>query len=136
MKRKTNLFIMTALFFLMGGMACEKEEPYSPPSDPKQIILGKWEIIERGVGDVTEPYKSIRCVEYLADGRMAYYYYDTKEYIVSDGIYWIDGEFLYWGSQDKSLVYRYSYKFYEDKMWLQYITISATFDTFIYQRIK
>ncbi|MDO5666155.1 MAG: hypothetical protein Q4G63_13000, partial [Bacteroidia bacterium] len=26
MKRKTNLFIMTALFFLVGGMGCEKEK--------------------------------------------------------------------------------------------------------------
>ncbi|MCK9450042.1 MAG: hypothetical protein M0Q41_13850 [Bacteroidales bacterium] len=116
-------------------VSCNKDEPYTPTSDPKQAILGKWELIELGVGGVTEPYKANRSIEYLEDSTMIYYYYDTKEYIVFDCIYWIDS-LLCHGSYDKTIVIEYSYKFYEDKMWLQYVNFFSTFDTFIYQRKK
>jgi|AGTN01.3.fsa_nt_gi hypothetical protein len=128
--KETILLIIMAMF-----VSCNKDETYIPPSDPKQAILGKWELIERGVGGVTEPYKANRYIEYLADSTMVYFYYDTNEYVVSDAIYWID-TLLYHGSHDKAIVIEYSYKFYEDKMWLQYINMFATFDTFIYQRKK
>lgn len=114
-------------------VSCNGDEPYTPPADPKKAILGKWELIEKGSGGVTYPYKANRYIEYLENGTMGYYYYDTKEYIVPDAIYWIDSLF-YQGSYDKTIFIEHSYKFYEDKMWLQYINIFATFDTFIYQR--
>ena len=125
--------IFAAIFIVL--ISCNKEDPYAPPSDPKQAILGKWELIEKGVGGVTEPYKSNRYIEYLEDSTMAYFYYDTNEYVVFNAIYWID-TLLYHGSHDKTIVIEYSYKFYKDKMWLQYINMFATFDTFIYQRKK
>jgi hypothetical protein len=129
---------MKKLFFaiiLTILVSCNGDEPYTPPADPKKAILGKWELIEKGSGGVTEPVKATRYVEYLENSTMGYYYYDTKEYIVPDAIYWIDSLF-YQGSYDKTIFIEHFYKFYEDKMWLQYINIFATFDTFIYQRKK
>jgi hypothetical protein len=128
---KKLIFAVILTFFA----SCNDDELYIPPSDPKKAILGKWELIEKGSGGVTYPYKANRYIEFLENGAMGYYYYDTKEYIVPDAIYWIDSLF-YQGSYDKTIFIEHSYKFYEDKMWLQYINIFATFDTFIYQRKK
>lgn len=99
-------------------ISCSKDETNTSPFDPKNAIVGKWELIEKGVSGVTEPYKANRYIEYLENGTMVYYYDDTNEYVVSEAIYWIDDTFLYHGSYDKTIVIKYSYKFYEDKILL------------------
>ena len=128
--------IFTVIFIVL--ISCNKEDPYAPPSDPKQAILGKWELIERGFQNHTEPYQDNRYIEYLPDSILGWYYYDAKEYTVSNIKYWIDT--LLHEKQIREdgheIITEYTYQFYKDKMWLQYINKLAIFDTFIYQRKK
>jgi len=119
-------------------ISCNKDEPYAPPSDPRQAILGKWELIERGFQNHTEPYKDNRYIEYLPDSIIGWYYYNTKEYTVSNRKYWIDTLLHHKQIREDGheILTDYTYLFYEDKMRLEYIDILAIYEVFIYQRKK
>lgn len=120
-----------------GG--CDKDE-YSPPSDPTKAILGKWELIEVGNENFMSPYKDNRYIEYLPDSILGWYYYETKEYIISDIKYWIDDSLLHEKQireDGYEIITNYTYKFYEDKMRLNYADgILAIYTSFTYQRLK
>ncbi|MDD2285636.1 MAG: hypothetical protein PHQ11_09590 [Paludibacter sp.] len=137
MKIKNIIFTAITLCLLIGTMGCE-DETYAPPSDPKQAILGKWELIEIGFQNHTEPYQDNRYIEYLPDSALGWYYYDTKEYTVSNIKYWIDTILHEKQIREDGhkIITEYTYQFYEDKMRLEYIDLLAIYDVFIYQRKK
>lgn len=128
MKRKTILFSIIALFLLTGGAGCNKNEPYSPPADPKKAILGKWELINSGGFPVTpKGYK-----EFLPSGIVREYDYEKEQYTPFQCEYSIlnDMVLLMCG-------HRHEYHFFEDKMRLFPLDLIAIRDpTQIYQRKK
>lgn len=117
--------------------SCNKED-YHPPSDPKEAILGKWELIEKGYEGHTKPTSENRYIEYLPDSVFGWYDYDTEEYIVSNVKYWIDTLLHEQVIREdgRPITIEYTYHFYEDKMRLEFVDVFAIFDTFIYQRKK
>lgn len=127
MKQQIILWI-GALLLLMVGAGCEKNEPYSPPADPKKAIQGKWELINSGGFPVTPTgYR-----EFLPSGIVREYDYEKEQYasfqqeysILNDSVLLIDA-------------YRFDYRFFEDKMRLYPLDFIAIHDpTKIYQRKK
>ena len=47
MKQQIILWI-GVLLLLIGGVGCENGQLHSPPANPEQAILGKWELINSG----------------------------------------------------------------------------------------
>lgn len=124
MKRKTILFSVIALFLLMGGMGCEKNEPLPPA----QAILGKWELINSGGFPVTPTgYR-----EFLPSGIVREYGYEKRQHTPFECEYSIlnDTVLLICG-------HRHEYRFFEDKMRLFPLDLVFIRDpTQIYQRKK
>lgn len=129
--------MMTFLFVLMG-VGCGKEDPPTPPTNPKQAILGKWELIEVGNWPNMHSYASWGYKEYLKDSIIAIYEYETREYYTSNMKYWIDSLFyeVYLREDGNKVIQRYSYEFYDDKMRVDMLDVLPIFETFIYQRKK
>jgi len=119
-------------------VSCNKDEPYTPPSDPKQAILGEWELIEQGNWPNMYSTTPIHYTEYFRDSTMGIYQYETKEYYISNARYWIDSLFYikYEREDGYEIIQKYSYEFYDNKMRLDMLDVLAIFEIFIYQRKK
>ncbi len=127
MKTKIILWI-SVLLLLIGGVGCEKEQSYSPPADPAQAVLGKWELINSGGIPITPfGYK-----EFLSSGIVREYDYKKEQYTSMQCEYSI--------LNDTVLLicnYRHKYLFFRDKMQLYPLDILTLHDpTEIYQRKK
>jgi hypothetical protein len=85
---KTKILKLIVILLLAGMVSCGKddEETYIPPADPKEAVLGKWELV--AIGD--ETYKPTGYVEYLSDSIIAWYDYATKKQEILLGKYWFD----------------------------------------------
>jgi hypothetical protein len=120
---KTQLYIFLVGLFALATACDEKEEPYSPPSDPEKAILGKWELMELYQYDATV-YQPTGYVEYLPDSIFGWYDYSTKKYERFEGKYWIESV-VYPEGTDNILVLhyqntwideeKYQYEYYPDK---------------------
>jgi len=123
------------MIILIMLCSCEKNK-INP--DPAIAIWGKWEIIEIGNYPNMEAYPAKEYIEYLPDSIIGIYNYDTKEYKYSNYKYWIDS--LYYESIDyeegRELVIERYYKFYDDKLRLDYKNMIAMHQTAIYKRVK
>lgn len=142
MKTRTILFAVVSLFLLTAGMGCEKNKGYTPPSDPKLAILGKWELVEEGVWPPDgQPHKPTYYWEFLPDSIFRWFDYDTNEYLpsVEGDVYWIDS-LLYIKNRNVLAAEAYMkcyYEFYDDKMLLERADILTLVRSyFIYQRKK
>ena len=91
-----------------------------------------------GFQNHTEPAYENRYIEYLPDIILGWYYYDTKEYTVSNRKCWIDTLLHHKQIREDGFVIitEFTYHFYEDKMRLEYIDLLAIYDVFIYQQKK
>jgi hypothetical protein len=131
--KKLIFAVILAIF-----ISCNEDEPYAPPSDPKQAILGKWELIE--IGNWPNMHKNTPWgyKEYLNDSIIGIYEYETGDYYISNMRYWIDSLFheKYIREDGYVLIQNYSYEFYEDKMRMKILDVLPIFETFIYQRKK
>lgn len=137
MKTKIVLVTVIAFCLLIGGVGC-KDESYSLPSEPRQAILGKWELIEVGNWPDIHKYTPWGYKEYLEDSIIGIYEYETEEYYISNMKYWIDSLFheKYIREDGHMIIQNYSYEFYDDKMRINMLDVLPIFETFIYQRKK
>ena len=113
---------------------CKKEE-YNPPSDPAKAILGKWETIEMGNWPNMQPIKDVGYREYLSDSILREYNYNSKTFFYKK--YWIDS-LLHEGvkaGNGSLITTTFTYKFYEDKLRLDFYNSTALFKTVISKRI-
>ncbi|MCY1723226.1 hypothetical protein OU798_22950 [Prolixibacteraceae bacterium Z1-6] len=137
MRPKLFKLSVITLLLLFAGVGCENDEPQE--TDPAQIILGKWELIEMGnypnMEQVETPsgYK-----EYLPDSVLREYNYETSSFYYKT--YWIDSllhEGVY--RSDGYLVatrYRYNFIRMNNKVELELHNAAGIYNNFIYQRIK
>jgi len=131
---KKLIFAVILTFFA----SCNDDEPYTPPSDPKKAILGKWELIEIGNWPNIFPSEPSYYIEYLPDSIIGIYDYNTKEYYISSRKYWIDSLFHEKTIREDGyeIIINYSYEFYTDKMRMDILDILPIFETSIYKRKK
>jgi hypothetical protein len=132
--KKLILAVIFIIFF-----SCNKNEPYTPPFDPKKAILGKWELIQIGHWPNMYECTPWGYTEYLKDSIISIHEYETGEYYISNMKYWIDDSLFhekYIREDGHVFIQNYSYEFYEDKMRLNMLDALPIFETFIYQRIK
>lgn len=131
---KKLIFAVILTFFA----SCNDDEPYTPPSDPKKAILGKWELIEIGNWPNMHPNEPSYFIEFLQDSLVRQYDYDTKEYAIINLKYWIDT--LYYEKRIREdgyeIIQKYSYVFYNDKMRMDMLDVLPIYETFIYQLKK
>ena len=121
------------LFFSLLGAGCEKDNHYFPDPDPSKAILGKWKVIQMG----SEPIEnSLEYKEFLQDSILREY--DEKGKLSFTKKYWIDSLLHIGISREDGflLTFEYEYQFHEDKLTLEYYNFIATYNTFIYKRIK
>ncbi|WP_314951197.1 hypothetical protein, partial [Tannerella forsythia] len=127
MKQQIILWI-GVLLLLIGGVGCENGQLHSPPANPEQAILGKWELINSG----GRPIIPTGYREFLPSGIVHKYDYTKEQYTSFQCEYSI--------LNDTVLLmcnYRYKYLFYRDKMQLFPLDLIAIRDlTEIYQRKK
>lgn len=120
--------ILLLLFSLLG---CKSKE-----IDPRQQILGKWEMISTGNGENMNPIENpLGYREFREDSVLFEYIYDTKRTFTKK--YWVDS-LLHIGivRQDGfMIVFDYKYRFYEDKMRWEVMNATAIFYDSIYRRI-
>lgn len=128
------IFAVSLVIFV----SCNKDEPYTPPSDPKQAILGKWELIEIGNWPNMFPSEPSYYIDYLPDSIIGIYDYKTKEYYISSRKYWIDSLFHVKTIREDGyeIIMNYSYEFFIDKMRMDMLDVLPIFETSIYQRKK
>jgi hypothetical protein len=83
---RTPLLLSIILF--ITALGCNKDEPYSPPSDPKKAILGKWELIQMGnYPNMEDVPKSGDYIEYKPDSVLLQVSANGDVYQMK---YWID----------------------------------------------
>jgi len=87
---KTMIFKLSAfiLLFALMGAGCGKRNISN--SDPAKAIIGKWELVAIQPYNQEEEYKPTGYIEYLPDGVMEWYDYNTKKREVLKGKYWFD----------------------------------------------
>ena len=101
---KTSIFKFAAIAMIMAGsFSCTSKmnEVDEEVTDPETAILGKWELVQLTGGvyeHAPEKYTPTGYVEYLHDGRFGWYDYSTKEYILYEGLYWVDKSYR-WSEQ-------------------------------------
>ena len=124
MKRKIIIFTITVLLLLVGNIGCKKEQH----TDPSQLILGKWELINYGGGPVTPTgYR-----EFLPSGIVREYDYEKEQYTPFECEYSILNDTVLMMCNE-----RYEYLFFEDKIRLFPLdSFFITNPTAIYQRKK
>ena len=129
--------------------SCTSEAP-NTTLEPEKAILGKWEVISIG-GDppnsgigFTVPqdlqhsgiFPGMRdtgngYVEYLPDSLIMWHNKIPEYNVILIEKYWIDDSFFHLKFNYKidlegtPLVYRYVYRFYDDKMWLENIDLNT-----------
>jgi len=112
MKKLGFIFFFNLL--LIFGSSCEKENTEFE-TDPKKAILGKWEITEMGNWPDLLPVKNpISYTEYLPDGTMRVYVYETGEYFYYK--YSIDSLLYEYATREDGyhfVISRYKYDFFE-----------------------
>lgn len=132
-----KLKFTVALIGVVGitAFSCRKD-PIE--TNPAKAILGKWEIMEIGNWPDMSPYSASEYVEYLPDSIFRVYNYTTKEYLYSNERYWIDSVLHKSIKREDGLILirTFKYKFYDNKLRLDYENMLAQFNTFIYKRIK
>lgn len=135
--KKTVLFISVLALLATG---CEKDEA---PIDPKNAIIGKWEITHLGNGEDLEPVEnSISYREYLPDSLLRFYNYEDDRFI--DRKYWIKDSLLidsFWFIDDLSndtitLENPYRFEFLNPNTVRLELQYSAIYTTSIYRRIN
>ena len=115
------------LFLCFIAFGCEK---ISDETDPKKIIIGKWEMIEFGSCPNVDPYDTHgEYVVYSNDSIKTTYNPESKELFRSK--YWIDS-LLHEGSLD------FKFEFFDknQKIRLDFAKGIAEFPTSIWKRIK
>lgn len=134
--KKIKMSVIT-LFLLFIGAGCGKDEPLE--TDPAQIILGKWEIVEMGNYPDMEPVENPSGYkEYLADSVLREYNYKTGSFFYKT--YWIDSllhEGVY--RSDGYLVatrYRYNFVSMNNEIKLELHNAAGIYNNFVFQRIK
>jgi len=122
--------ISLLLIFLLAG--CKKEE-----INPREAILGKWEIFYLGNGEYQPPIKNPSGYrEFLPDSVLLEYDYATKTTYKRK--YWIDS-LLHFGSLREDgvwLTFDFECQFKGDTMSLERKNIFATFYISRHKRIK
>ncbi|WP_372950919.1 hypothetical protein [Mariniphaga sp.] len=139
MKIKNLKLSVLSLLLLIAWTGCKDDEPLE--TDPSQIILGKWEIVEIG------NYPDMRSVEnpsgykeYLPDSVLREYEYETGEYYYKK--YSIDTllhEYIYVPQKGQYMpFFEYSYVFADsnNKIYLKYRNVAAIFNDVTFKRIK
>lgn len=87
MKIKIFKLSVIILLLLIAGAGCKDDELLE--TDPSQIILGKWEIVEIGNYPDMRPVENPSGYkEYLPDSVLREYDYETGEFFYKT--YWID----------------------------------------------
>ncbi|NDW12294.1 hypothetical protein D0T50_05245 [Bacteroides sp. 214] len=133
MKIRRLKLLMLLPILVLGIAACDDNDE----KDPQKTILGKWEMIKRGDIEVIPKYHE----EYLPDGTICRYYYESKEYEIQPYMYKIDSEkkilhHYYVENGEEIIAFSYSYEFYDDKLHLGWLYVTPQFSSFIYKRIK
>jgi len=131
------LFIFILALLVTG---CEKDEA---PIDPKNAIIGKWEITHLGNGEDLEPVEnSISYREYLPDSLLRFYNYEDDRFI--NRKYWIKDSLLidsFWFIDDVSndtitLENPYRFEFLNPNTLRLELQYPAIYTTSIYKRIN
>jgi len=137
MKIKIFKLSVVILLLLIAGAGCKDEEPLE--TDPSQIILGKWEIVEIGNYPDMRPVENPSGYkEYLPDSVLREYDYETGEFFYKT--YWIDSlihEGVY-RSDGYLIATRYIYNFINmnNKVELELHNAAGIYNNFLFQRIK
>ena len=127
MKHKILKLSTVILLLLFIGAGCQKDKTLK--TDPAKIILGKWELVERGSYPDMRPIETAPDYkEYLPDSVLKRYNSEMDRIFYD--IYWIDS-LLHQGSSK----YRYNFKNNNRTMELEDLDPS-TFQNYIYKRIK
>lgn len=130
---KTNIFLMIiTMLIVLGALfisaGCQKDETLK--TDPANIILGKWEMVETGNYPNMKPIENPSgYIEFLPDSLLKRYNYESGEYIYE--IYWIDSLL-----QEGSIKFRYNFTDNNNKIELEFYQVAGTFNNLIYKRIK
>lgn len=136
MKLKTtySLFVLLISVFLIS---CD--DSYSPPSDPKEAILGRWKLIEYGTGfNNMSEVPSTECLEFYSNDSIGNYNSSTNQYVISNMTYRIDSllSFTFPLAEGRKTTLTYKYKFYDDKLDIEAHSFMAEIPCFRYKRIK
>jgi len=134
---KNTILFISMLVLLVTG--CEKDEA---PFDPKNAILGKWELVQQGTSlDVLFDVPSQGYTEYLDDKSYRYYDYETEEYTYGD--YTLNDSLLIYynyavenGEIMDTIPIRYFHTFRDRRILILDIDALAIFDFFIYKKIE
>ena len=125
------------LLLLLTGTGCKDDELLE--TDPAQIILGKWEIVEIGNYPNMEPVETPSGYkEYLLDSILREYDYETSNFYYKT--YWIDS-LLHEGvyrSDGYLIATRYRYNFFSmnNEVKLELHNAAGIYNNFVYQRLK
>ena len=77
-KRKLNILKKVIVSVILTiFVSCNEDEPYNPPTDPKQAILGRWELIEIGNWPNMFPSEPTYYIDYLPDSGLTPYLLDS-----------------------------------------------------------
>lgn len=127
--------IILFLLLMLTTFGCEKNKT---ETDPTKAILGKWEMIEIGNWPNMESYSASGYDEYLPDSLLGIYNYTTKEYLYANEKYYIDSllHFVVVREDGLVMIRRYEYSINDNKLRLDLVNMFATFNTFIYKRVK
>lgn len=127
--------IILFLLLMLTTFGCEKNKI---ETDPTKAILGKWEMIEIGNWPNMESYSASGYDEYLPDSLLGIYNYTTKEYQYANEKYYIDSllHFVVVREDGLVMIRKYEYSFNDNKLRLDLVNMFATFNTFIYKRVK
>ena len=134
-----KILYYTSIILIPILIGCEKANEEPLETDPAKIILGKWEIVEKGNWPNMRPYESRGYREYLSDSSYRYFDNDSEQFI-SKIKYWVCDSVFYesYDVQDGSeLIVRYKCQFFENnnKMRLDHMDFYALDNTSIYKRV-
>lgn len=141
--KKIILLCITALW-----IGCNSDD-YDIPSDPKEAILGKWQLIEEGNENGMKKASYDRKTEYFTDGELKMYDVIVAADSITDLLctYKVDSEYLYVYMPGYKIAYPddgryiYTYHFYKNKLRLEYVDgliplVLGYPTTHIYKRIN
>lgn len=88
MHQFVSIFFLLALFAVCSS--CDNDEALPPVTDPKQAILGRWDLVETMYGPLPEP---SHYEEYLPDSVLMIYSYNHD--VLEQFKYWMEDSLLY-----------------------------------------
>ncbi len=136
MKKTMHFGSLILLLISLIITGCKQEEI---KTDPQKLILGKWEIIQKGNWPDIETTIATGYTEYCQDSVIRFFDYKSNQFI-SSSTYWLNDSIVFIGEKREdgvNLITEYKYEFLNNNQNIRFdIQAFAIFNTFIYKRIE